>query len=213
MFIQTSFSVAQAKVPHERSSDAGSFIALAQNFGIVMALAISGAVFQNSAVKNLRHLLPTVPEYQVKQAISGAGNALFKTLPPDVARQTLDVIVGSISKTCQWEIFFPAVLVQAFTLFVLPLPSYPNGNTSNPSRSGAYDSNFYPTVDPRPQSKCANTWPTDILVITAGAVAVCGSLFLSVSGSWVRLVQPLTGRIARAFVPPRWCCWCLNSPS
>lgn len=101
MFIQTSFSVAQAKVPLNRASDAGSFIALAQNFGIVMALAISGAVFQNTAVKNLQHLLPNIPEDQVKQAISGSGSALFTQVPPNIAHQMLDIIVDSIAKTCQ----------------------------------------------------------------------------------------------------------------
>ena len=101
MFIQTSFSVAQAKVPLKRISDAGSYIALAQNLGIVLALAISGAVFQNTAVKDLRQFLPNIPEDEVKQAISGAGSALFTQVPPTVAHQMLDIIVGSIAKTCK----------------------------------------------------------------------------------------------------------------
>ena len=100
MFIQTSFSVAQAKVPLKRASDAGSFIALAQNFGIVMALAISGAVFQNTAIKNLQRLLPAVPPGQVKQAISGSGSALFAQVSPNIAHQMLGIIVDSIAKTC-----------------------------------------------------------------------------------------------------------------
>lgn len=64
IFIQTSFSVAQAKVPQKHASDAGIFIALAQNRGSVMALAI----FQNTAVKNLHLLLPDIPKNPVKQA-------------------------------------------------------------------------------------------------------------------------------------------------
>ena len=43
IFIQSSFSVAPAKVPQKHASDAGSFIAFAQKRGSVMALAISRA--------------------------------------------------------------------------------------------------------------------------------------------------------------------------
>lgn len=44
MFIQASFSVAQAKVTKARAADAAGFISLAQNLGITLSLAISGSV-------------------------------------------------------------------------------------------------------------------------------------------------------------------------
>jgi hypothetical protein len=98
MFIQTSFSVAQAKVAKNRASDAGGYIALAQNLGIVLALAISGAVFQNSAINRLQTILPDVPREALQGAISGAGSQFFQRLPPALQEQVLVAIVGSMAK-------------------------------------------------------------------------------------------------------------------
>jgi hypothetical protein len=61
MFIQTSFSVAQAKVPRKRG-DTASFIALAQSLGIVLALAITGANFQNKSLDELQRFSRKCPE-------------------------------------------------------------------------------------------------------------------------------------------------------
>jgi hypothetical protein len=98
-FIQSSFAVAQAKVPRSRASDAGGFIALAQNLGIVLALAISGSVFQNVAIGNLQTLLPSVPTEALRGTISGAGSSLYAQLSPTIRAQVLAVIVAAMSKT------------------------------------------------------------------------------------------------------------------
>ncbi|KAF2195913.1 MFS general substrate transporter [Zopfia rhizophila CBS 207.26] len=99
MFIQTSFSVAQAKAPGNRSSDATGYIALAQNLGIVLALAISGAIFQNKAMDGLQRILPDIPRDALRGIVSGSGSALFKQLPPQLQGQVLAVIVKSMSYT------------------------------------------------------------------------------------------------------------------
>jgi hypothetical protein len=44
IFIQTSFSVAQAKAGREKAPAATAFIALAQALGIMLTLALSGAI-------------------------------------------------------------------------------------------------------------------------------------------------------------------------
>ncbi|OQE23756.1 hypothetical protein PENSTE_c008G04708 [Penicillium steckii] len=99
MYIQTSFSVAQAKVPPARASDAASFIALAQNLGITLALAISGAVFQNLALDKLHVLLPQVPREALRQAILGPSSGLLQGLPENVRKEALHLIVKSMSHT------------------------------------------------------------------------------------------------------------------
>ena len=98
-FVQSSFAVAQAKVPRSRASDAGGFIALAQNLGIVLALAISGSVFQNLAIDDLREALPGVPTEALRGAVSGASSGFFAQLPSAGRAQVLGIIVAAISKT------------------------------------------------------------------------------------------------------------------
>lgn len=99
MFIQTSFSVAQAKVPRRRASDAAAFIALAQNLGIVLALAISGSVFQNDAIDRISRILPGTPEDELRGFVTGSGSALFQQLPAGVQAQVLTAILKSMSLT------------------------------------------------------------------------------------------------------------------
>lgn len=99
MFIQAGFSVAQAKVSASRAADAGSFIALAQNLGIVLALAISGAVFQNKALDELQKLLPQMSRHQLRGAISGTNSNLFKQIPADTREVILHAVVDAMSRT------------------------------------------------------------------------------------------------------------------
>ncbi|KAJ5754360.1 hypothetical protein N7533_003903 [Penicillium manginii] len=99
MYIQTGFSVAQAKVASSRASDAASFIALAQSIGITLALAISGAVFQNQALNELQTLIPQYPRETLRGAILGPSSGLLKQLPDAVRTEALHSIVKSMSHT------------------------------------------------------------------------------------------------------------------
>ncbi|KAJ5664907.1 uncharacterized protein N7477_007355 [Penicillium maclennaniae] len=99
MFIQASFSVAQAKVTPSREPDASSFIALAQNLGIVLALAISGAVFQNKAIDELQKILPHLPRDVLRGAISGSNSAVLKQIPADTKVKILHAVVDAMSRT------------------------------------------------------------------------------------------------------------------
>lgn len=99
MFIQTSFSVAQAKVSGSRASDAASFIALAQNLGIVLALAISGAVFQNKALGQLQPLLPNVSRNKLRGAISGTDSELLHQLSGSMREKVLHAVVEAMAQT------------------------------------------------------------------------------------------------------------------
>ncbi|KAJ5148571.1 hypothetical protein N7448_000149 [Penicillium atrosanguineum] len=99
MFIQAGFSVAQAKVTPSRESDASSFIALAQNLGIVLALAISGAVFQNKALDELQKILPNLPRDALRGAISGSNGGILKQIPADTKVKVLHAVVDAMSRT------------------------------------------------------------------------------------------------------------------
>lgn len=99
MFIQASFSVAQAKVPASRASDAASFIALAQNLGIVLALAISGAVFQNRALDELQKLLPQMTRSELRGAITGSNSGVFEQIPAATRERVLHAVVDAMSRT------------------------------------------------------------------------------------------------------------------
>ncbi|KAJ5191896.1 uncharacterized protein N7498_010881 [Penicillium cinerascens] len=99
MFIQASFSVAQAKVSPSRASDASSFIALAQNLGIVLALAISGAVFQNKALDKLQSILPNLPQHALRGAISGSNSGVLKQIPAETRLKVLHAVVDAMSRT------------------------------------------------------------------------------------------------------------------
>lgn len=99
MFIQASFSVAQAKVPASRASDAATFIALAQNLGIVLALAISGAVFQNKALAELQKLLPQMSRSQLRGAITGSNSSILGQISAATRERVLHAVVGAMSRT------------------------------------------------------------------------------------------------------------------
>ncbi|KAJ5524144.1 hypothetical protein N7494_010794 [Penicillium frequentans] len=117
MFIQTGFSVAQAKVSPSRASDAASLIAFTQNIGIVLALAISGSVFQNQALDSLQKLLPRIPREALRGAISGSNSDLIKTIPAETQAKVIHAIVYAMSHT-YYLVITAAVMTAVGSLFL-----------------------------------------------------------------------------------------------
>lgn len=99
MFIQAGFSVAQAKVSSARETDATSLMSLAQNLGIMLALAISGAVFQNTAIDQLQQIFPNHSRIDLRGAISGNDSGVLQRLDDDTRAKALHAIVDSMSRT------------------------------------------------------------------------------------------------------------------
>lgn len=99
VFIQASFSVAQASVKEEEIPSAVGFITCGQITGITISIAIANAVFLNRAESGIEALLPNVPVSDIQAAIAGVGSAFVKSLPGDLQTEVLDVIVHSISRT------------------------------------------------------------------------------------------------------------------
>lgn len=91
MWIQASFSVAQAIVDPENVPAAIGFITLAQFLG--------NTVFLNEAEHRVQQLLPGLSPSEVQAAISGVIRDFAQNLSADVREQVVDAIVGSIGKT------------------------------------------------------------------------------------------------------------------
>ncbi|KAF4764544.1 hypothetical protein HAV15_001926 [Penicillium sp. str.  len=108
MFLQASFSVAQAVVSLENIAPAIGFITLAQFAGITLALAIGNAVLLNGCLDKIEAILPSVPSAQIQAAILGAQSDLVKNLSPELKTCVLDAIVKAIGDIyifydCRWR--------------------------------------------------------------------------------------------------------------
>ena len=98
---QTAYSVAPAKVqPHQVPSAIG-FINIAQIGGIVIALTVSGTVFQNIAASDLGKVLYPLGfnSSDVQGAIAGSQSTLFEHLPAAVKVNAIEAIVQAVDKT------------------------------------------------------------------------------------------------------------------
>jgi hypothetical protein len=82
---------------------------------MTLGLSISGAVFVNTAKKNLFHVLSGHSTEAIEQLLAGASSGLLKTLSPELRRQTLEVIVSS------WQDVFICVYVAAALSFLVAI--------------------------------------------------------------------------------------------
>ncbi|KAJ5687054.1 hypothetical protein N7536_009673 [Penicillium majusculum] len=70
MYLQASFSVAQASVALDMVASASGFITCAQVVGTTIALAIANSVFLNESQRSIIHLLPNISIQEVEAVIS-----------------------------------------------------------------------------------------------------------------------------------------------
>jgi hypothetical protein len=98
---QVAYSVASAKVQSQQVAAAIGFINVAQIGGIVIALTISGTVFQNIAFNALGKILYPLgfTASDVRGAIAGSRSALFEHVPADAEAMVIEAIVQAIDKT------------------------------------------------------------------------------------------------------------------
>jgi hypothetical protein len=100
IIFQIGYSVAAAKVaPRDVPASIG-FINVAQIGTVSIALAISGALYQNLGHKNLKEALGSydIPDAQLRSALAGALSTVLSTRGPVVRQLALDAIVKTISK-------------------------------------------------------------------------------------------------------------------
>ncbi|KAL8697937.1 MAG: hypothetical protein Q9201_006842 [Fulgogasparrea decipioides] len=96
VFVQASFSVAQAKVRPEVIPLAIGFITAGQIGGGLISLAIANSVFLNKSSDGIRAVLPNVPLQQVQALISGSGSAFLKTLDERTRQRVLNAVVDAM---------------------------------------------------------------------------------------------------------------------
>jgi hypothetical protein len=99
MWLQASFSVAQAVVKPASIGSAVGFMTLAQFTGITITLAIANAVFLNSSQNRIVEILPNVPLAEIQSAMQGSRTDFFQTLNPDQKTAVLNAIVNAVDKT------------------------------------------------------------------------------------------------------------------
>ena len=95
---QSAYSIAAAKVaPHEIPAAVG-FINIAQIGSIVIALTISGAVFQNAAFHNLEEALAGrgFSVQEIHGAIAGTQSAIFRSGTPEVRAAAVEAIIQAM---------------------------------------------------------------------------------------------------------------------
>jgi hypothetical protein len=98
---QAAYSITPVKVHSSKISDSIGFINVAQIGGIVLALPISGAVFQNTAFGSLTKILAGMrfSEQDVRSAIAGSQSAVFESVSEEVRGRVIEAIVQAITKT------------------------------------------------------------------------------------------------------------------
>lgn len=99
LWIQASFSVAQAVVDPVLVASAIGFITCAQFLGITIALAIANSVFLNESQSRISEILPNVPLADIQAAMEGASSGFLETLSGEAKTEVLQAIVSGISKT------------------------------------------------------------------------------------------------------------------
>jgi hypothetical protein len=96
--LQSAYSIAAAKVPPQEIPAAIGFINHAQLGSIVIALSISGTVFQNTALRNLRTALAGsgFSEEEIVSAVAGTQSTVFQHGSSAVKAAALKAIIQAM---------------------------------------------------------------------------------------------------------------------
>jgi MFS family permease len=117
MYLQASFSVAQAVVRPEDVPPSVGFLTLAQFLGITVALAVANCVFLNQSAAGVAEVLPDMEAGDVRAAIEGAASSFVKSLSPEVQSRVLGAIVDAISR-CYALVVAAGALVAVLSLLL-----------------------------------------------------------------------------------------------
>ncbi|KAM0666123.1 hypothetical protein ACQRIU_003978 [Beauveria bassiana] len=106
LYLQAGFAVILAVIEMSDMAYGVTFMLFAQLLRITSGLSFSGAVFTNTALENLRRLLPDVPAERLQRALSGAARNLFQKLDKETRKAVLRTIMSSINKS-----YFPPLVL------------------------------------------------------------------------------------------------------
>ncbi|MCJ1397467.1 hypothetical protein MMC11_000660 [Xylographa trunciseda] len=98
--LQTGYSISTVKVDVHDITNAISLLNVAQIGSIVIALVISGQVFQSLAYQNLLAVLDGqgFSDTEVHAAIAGTQSAVFASITPELRQLAVDAITSAMSK-------------------------------------------------------------------------------------------------------------------
>ncbi len=109
------YTVAAAKVKPAEVNDAMSFINISQIGGIMNALALSGAVYQNIATNGVSSVFRgaglTLSRSDIGSAVAGSKSVVFENLTPQVRELAINAIIAAIQK-----VWVMAIAAGAFTV-------------------------------------------------------------------------------------------------
>ncbi|KAI5867003.1 major facilitator superfamily domain-containing protein [Durotheca rogersii] len=109
--IQAGYAVIQAVVDPADMAYAISYMMMGQLSGIGIGLSISGAVFLNEAIQNLRALFPDAPYEQIQLVLAGTSSGYFSSLTPELQGLATNIIVVALRK-----VFIPVYVGGALAL-------------------------------------------------------------------------------------------------
>jgi hypothetical protein len=114
---QISYSIAQFKVERDELMSAIGFICTGQYFGIVFALTVSGAIFQNLAQDKIAALLPPgTPIDEIRAAVQGLGDVLNAQTQKTRAK-VLHALIDSIHSV--WPVSISGAALMVATILFL----------------------------------------------------------------------------------------------
>ncbi|KAF4633505.1 hypothetical protein G7Y89_g4614 [Cudoniella acicularis] len=98
VFVQSSFTVSQAKVRKSEIPLAIGYCTFVQLAGPAIALCIANAAFLNEAVQGIQEQAPQLPIEAIKAAISGASSRRIEGISDELQQSILHIIVKAMSK-------------------------------------------------------------------------------------------------------------------
>lgn len=96
---QAGYTISQAIVSQEQIPDAVAFMNTAQQGGMVIALAINGAIFQNEGFRRVKEVLvgTGINDQDIRAALAGAKSNMLERLDPGSRKRVIEAIVRTIS--------------------------------------------------------------------------------------------------------------------
>ena len=78
-----------------------------------------GSVYQNRAIRNVSHILPTYTDAEIRQLVAGTYSNLFSSLPESIQSQVVQAIISAM--TSVWTILMAAGALTVILALFLPV--------------------------------------------------------------------------------------------
>ncbi|KAF5664284.1 putative DHA14-like major facilitator ABC transporter [Fusarium heterosporum] len=108
-YIVAGFAIVQSLVPGHEIANAVSAMAISQDLGMVLFLAISGSLFHNVAVDKVGSALPGVSGAEIGTLIAGTSSAALQALSEDDKSLVISAIAGAMKSI--WAFFMLAAVL------------------------------------------------------------------------------------------------------